>query len=151
MSVLFSIVKFLHILFVITAVGSNISYGFWQARTRNVQEMESFVLRGVKWIDDHVANPAYGLVLVTGLIMAAWRYSLTTHWIDAALVLYVIAIGVALTVYSPGLKRQIEILEKDGVGSASYRQAATRATVVGIAVMVPILVIVFLMISKPNL
>ncbi|HEY9288484.1 MAG TPA: DUF2269 family protein [Candidatus Dormibacteraeota bacterium] len=150
MSVLFSVVKFLHILFVITAVGSNITYGFWQARTGNVQQMESFVLRGVKWIDDHVANPAYGLVLVTGLIMAAWRYSLTTHWIVAAIVLYVIAIGVALAVYSPALARQIEILDKDGIGAASYRQAATRATVVGIAVMVPILVIIFLMISKPS-
>jgi uncharacterized membrane protein len=150
MSVLFSVVKFLHILFVITAVGSNITYGFWQARTGNLQEMESFVLRGVKWIDDHVANPAYGLVLVTGLIMAAWRYSLTTHWIVAAIVLYVIAIGVALAVYSPALTRQIEVLDKDGVGSATYRQAATRATVVGIAVMVPVLVIIFLMISKPS-
>ena len=30
--VLFNIVKFFHILLVITAVGSNISYGVWQAR-----------------------------------------------------------------------------------------------------------------------
>jgi uncharacterized membrane protein len=151
MGVLFNVVKLLHILFVITAVGSNISYGFWQARAGNRPDMESFVLRGVKWIDDHVANPAYGLVLVTGLIMAGWRYTYTTPWIVAAILLYVIAIGVALAVYSPALKRQIDVLESDGLGSATYRQAATRATTVGIAVMVPILVIIFLMISRPAL
>ena len=32
-NVLFNIVKFFHILFVITAVGANISYGVWQARS----------------------------------------------------------------------------------------------------------------------
>lgn len=146
---LFNVVKFFHILFVITAVGSNISYGLWQARTGNVQAVESFVLRSVKWIDDHVANPAYGLVLVTGLIMAAWHYSFRVHWIEVAIALYVIAIAAALAVYSPGLKRQIEVLERDGIGSAAYRQASMRATIVGIGVMVPILIILFLMISKP--
>jgi hypothetical protein len=37
--VLFNIVKFFHILFVITAVGSNITYGVWQARAGNDPSM----------------------------------------------------------------------------------------------------------------
>ncbi len=148
---LFNLVKLFHILFVITAVGSNITYGFWQARTGNDPQLESFVLRSVRWIDDHVANPAYGLVLVTGLIMAAWHYSFRVRWIELAILLFVIAILVAVAAYSPSLKRQISVLERDGIASAAYRQAATRATVIGIGIMVPILIILFLMINKPAL
>ena len=150
-NVLFNIVKFFHILFVITAVGSNITYGIWQGRTVNDQEHESFVLRGVKFLDDHVANPAYILVLVTGLTMAWWHWSYTIHWIQAAIVLYVIMLLFGLAVYSPALTRQIDTLERDGPQSASYRSAALRATTFGLAVMVPILAIVFLMVVKPSL
>ena len=148
---LFNIVKYFHILFVITAVGSNITYGVWQARAGNDPEHESFALRGVKFLDDHVANPAYLLVLVTGLTMAWWHWSYAIHWIQAAIVLYVIMLLFGLAVYSPALTRQIETLERDGPQSPAYRGAALRATTFGIGVMVPILAIVFLMVVKPTL
>jgi uncharacterized membrane protein len=148
--VLFNIVKFFHILFVITAVGSNLTYGVWQARAGNDPEHESFALRGVKFLDDRVANPAYLLVLVTGLTMAWWRWSYTTHWIAAAIVLFVIMLLFGLAIYSPALTRQIETLERDGPQSPAYRSAALRATIFGIAVMVPILAILFLIV-KPSL
>jgi uncharacterized membrane protein len=148
---LFNIVKFFHILLVITAVGANITYGVWQARAAKDPEHEPFALRGVKFLDDHVANPAYLLVLVTGLTLAWWHYSYTIHWIQAAIVLYVIMLLFGLAVYSPALTRQIETLERDGPQSSAYRSAALRATTFGIAVMVPILAIVFLMVVKPSL
>jgi uncharacterized membrane protein len=149
--VLYNTVKFFHILFVITAVGSNITYGVWQGRAGRQPEYESFVLRGVKFLDDRVANPAYLLVLVTGLTMAGWHWSFTTHWIAAAIVLYVVMLLFGLAVYSPALTRQIETLEPDGRESPAYRTAADRATTFGIAVMVPILAILFLMVTKPSL
>jgi len=102
-------------------------------------------------LDDHVANPAYLLVLVTGLTMAWWHWSYTIQWIQAAIVLYVIMLLFGLTVYSPALTRQIETLALDGPQSAAYRSASSRATLFGIAVMVPILAIVFLMVAKPSL
>lgn len=148
---LYNVVKFFHILLVIIAVGSNITYGIWQGRAGNNPEHESFVLQGVKFLDDRVANPAYLLVLVTGLTMAWWHWSYTTRWIAAAIVLYVIMLLFGLAVYSPALTRQIETLERDGRGSAAYRTAAIRATIFGIAVMVPIVVILFLMVTKPSL
>jgi uncharacterized membrane protein len=149
--VLYNIVKFFHILFVITAVGSNITYGVWQGRAGNDPEHESFVLRGVKFLDDRVANPAYLAVLVTGLTMAWWHWSFTTRWVAAATVLFVIMLLFGLAVYSPALTRQIETLERDGQDSPAYQTAATRATIFGIAVMVPILTILFLMVTKPSL
>ena len=148
---LYNVVKFFHILLVITAVGSNITDGIWQGRAGNDPEHESFVLRGVKFLDDRVANPAYLLVLVTGLTMAWWHWSYTTRWIAAAIVLYVVMLLFGLAVYSPALTRQIETLERDGPRSAAYRSAASRATTFGIAVMVPILAILRLMVTKPSL
>jgi hypothetical protein len=85
-NVLFNIVKFFHILFVITAFGANITYGVWQARGAIDPAHESFALRGVKFLDDRVANPAYLVVLLTGLTMAWWHWSYTTHWISRAMV-----------------------------------------------------------------
>jgi len=63
----------------------------------------------------------------------------------------VIVLLFGLGVYSPALTRQIETLESDGAQSSAYRTAALRATTFGIAVMVPILAILFLMIFKPRL
>ena len=148
---LFNILKFFHIVFVITAVGANISYGVWQARGAIDPVHESFALRGVKFLDDRVANPSYLMVLVTGLTMAWWHWSYTTHWIMAAIVLFVAMFIFALAVYSPALTRQIETLERHGPKSPEYRRANLRATTYGIGVMVPILTILFLMVTKPSL
>ena len=151
MEVAYLLLKSFHILFVITAVGSNITYGIWQGLAGNDPGRESFVLRGVKFLDDRVANPAYLLVLVTGLTMAGWHWSYTTHWIAAAIILFVVVILVGFAVYSPALTRQIEVLERDGIEAPSYRAAATRATLFGIAIFVPILAILYLMVVKPSL
>jgi uncharacterized membrane protein len=69
----------------------------------------------------------------------------------AAIVLFVAMFIFALAVYSPALTRQIEALECDGAQSAEYRSANLRATIYGIGVMVPILAILYLMVTKPSL
>ena len=89
--------------------------------------------------------------LVSGLTLAGWHWSYTTHWIQAAIVFYVIAILLGFAVYSPALVRQIQTLEGEGISSAAYRSAGIRATAIGIGVMVPILAIVFMMVVKPAL
>ena len=61
--------KTLHILFAIVAVGFNISYGIWQARAAREPEHMGYALRGIKFMDDRVANPAYGGLLVVGIIL----------------------------------------------------------------------------------
>ena len=64
------ILKWIHVLAAITALGANITYGVWIGRAGGQPETLAFALRGVKFIDDRIANPAYGLLLVTGLGMA---------------------------------------------------------------------------------
>jgi uncharacterized membrane protein len=110
------------------------------------------LLRGVKLLDDRFANPAYGLLLLTGLAMVLGAgIPLTTFWIAAAIVLWVIAVIVGFAMYTPTLRRQIEVLDVKGFDSPEYQTVARRGTMIGMANMVPILLILILMVFKPTL
>ena len=148
---LYTALKLVHILLAITAVGFNASYAIWIGRAgRMSKEVNEFALRGVKFMDDRIANPAYGLLLVTGLLMVfTGPWSLTTRWIDAALVLFVVLVLMAVFGYTPALRNQIAALEKDGPDSAAYRSAAARQNLIGALFIVPLLLILYLMVFKP--
>ena len=89
----YEILKYVHVLMAIVAVGFNASYAIWLARAAKAPQHLSYILRGVKILDDRFANPAYGPLLVTGLIMVATSpFELTTFWIALGLALYALAI-----------------------------------------------------------
>ena len=98
----YEVLKFVHVLLAIVAVGFNATYAVWLARAAREPEHEAFALRGVKFLDDRIANPAYALLLVTGLSMV-WvgDLDLVQFWLLTALVLYVVAVGLGLFVYTP--------------------------------------------------
>ena len=93
----YEVLKFAHVLLAIVAVGFNATYAVWLARAAREPEHEAFALRGVKLLDDRIANPAYALLLVTGLSMV-WvgDLDLAQFWLLTALVLYVVAVGLGL-------------------------------------------------------
>ena len=149
---LYTLIKYVHVVAAITAVGLNLSYGVWLARTGGATEYRAEVLRGIKFLDDRLANPAYVLLLLTGLAMVAvGSLSLSTTWIALALALYVVLVILGLGVFSRALKRQIEILESGGGDTATYAETARRTTVSGAVLVLIALVIVFLMVTKPTL
>src|SRR2546425_7031774 len=97
---LYLVLKFIHILAAITAVGANISYGVWNARAQADPSHLGFALKGIKFLDDRIANPAYGLLLLTGLVMIfVGDLSITSLWIVLALLLFVILVVVAVAFY----------------------------------------------------
>lgn len=143
--------KFLHILLAIIAVGFNATYAIWLTRAERDPRVAEYVLRGVKLLDDRIANPAYFLLLVSGLSMVVVAgYPLTTFWISSAIVLWVLAIGLGLLVYTPTLRRQIQMVGTYGVGTPEYRRIALRGTISGIVTMVLVLAILVLMVFKPS-
>jgi uncharacterized membrane protein len=149
---LYVIVKFLHVLLAIIAVGFNASYGIWLARAKREPEHALHVLRTIKFLDDRFANPAYALLLVSGLAMAGIsQIPFSTFWIAAALVLYVVLVAVAVAGYTPALKSQIKVLETEGPASEQYKRLAQRGSIVGGVLGVLVLGIVFLMVTKPTL
>ncbi len=144
------LVKYVHLLLAIVAVGFNASYGIWLARAAHEPAHLGHVLRGIKVLDDRFANPAYALLLVTGLALTfVGGIPLTTRWILSALVLYAVLLIVGLGVYTPTLRRQIALLQSAGPASADYLAAASRGRITGIALALIVLVIVFLMVTKP--
>ena len=144
--------KFVHVILAIVALGANATYGIWLARIAKMpQDTQLFVLRTVKLIDDRVANVAYALLAITGLFMVFTAgYPLTTPWIAAALVLYVLAIVMAVALVSPNFRRAIRALEAEGPASAAYHGAMSQGRVYGILISVVVIAIVFLMVTKPG-
>jgi len=152
MSWLFTLIKFLHIMLAIIAFGFNATYALWITRAQRSPEHLDFALRGVKMLDDYFANPAYLLLLVTGLSMVFLAgYQLSTFWLLSALVLWLIAIGLGYGVYTPTLSRQIRVLAQSGPDSNEFRTLSTRGTVVGIILAVLVLLILIMMVFKPTL
>ncbi|HVZ20332.1 MAG TPA: DUF2269 family protein [Vicinamibacterales bacterium] len=149
---LYLLIKWLHVLAAITALGANITYGFWITRATRDPAVLPFTLRSIKILDDRIANPAYGVLLITGFAMA-WvgQLPLRTPWLATALVLYVVMVVVAVAGYTPALKRQMAVLDRNAVSSPEYQAAAARAQRLGALLGVVVVAIVFLMVVKPAL
>jgi len=145
----YSLLKFVHVLLAITAVGSNITYAAWNIRGAREPQHLSFTLKGIQFLDNRVANPAYGLLLLTGLTLVAVGNWGLRGWIVAALILFVVLIVVAVGFYSRVTTRQIQTLESSGEASPAYQQVAGQARIYGIVSAVIALAIVFMMVVKP--
>jgi uncharacterized membrane protein len=145
----YSLLKFIHVLLAITAVGSNITYAAWNARGAMEPQHLAFALKGIKFLDNRVANPAYGLLLLTGLTLVVVGNWGARGWIAAALILFVVLIVVAVGFYSRVTTRQIQALETAGESSPLYQRLAGQARIYGIVSGVIALAIVFLMVVKP--
>ncbi len=148
----FLLVKWIHVLSAITAVGANATYGIWMSRARREPVVLPFVVHSIKTIDDRIANPLYALLLLTGLTMAFMiPIPLNTPWLMSALILYAIATVLGMAVFVPIFRRQIRLLETEGVESPRYKAALKLATVFGLIVGLVVLIITFLMVVKPAL
>lgn len=144
---LFILIKWVHIMSAIMAVGANATYGIWLSRARREPAVLPFVLHSIKVIDDRVANPLYALLLLTGLTMAFMiPVPLNTPWLMTALILYAIAVVLGLAVFVPTFRRQIEYLESEGINSPRYLASSKQSTVLGLVVSLDVLIIIFLMV-----
>jgi uncharacterized membrane protein len=146
---LYLILKFIHVAAAIVAVGSNVTYAFWLRRAGNDPEQIRRALESVHVLDTRIANPGYIVLLLTGLGMALnVGMPLTTPWIAAALVLYVLVALLGIAVFSPTLRRQRE-LAADPTSDA-YRRTAARGNALGMLVVSIVAVILGLMVFKPT-
>jgi uncharacterized membrane protein len=150
MSITFLTIKLLHILLAITALGANLTYGVWIARAKMHPEFATVALRGVKFIDDWIANPAYLLLLPTGAAMV-WLggYSFGSRWIAWAMVLWVLAVLAAYFGYTPALAGEIRAIDRDGPNSPAAAAASKRGSIFAAILGVLVLAILVLMVFKP--
>jgi uncharacterized membrane protein len=143
--------KTLHIFFAILAVGLNVSYAVWQARAAREPEHTGYALRGIKFLDDRIANPAYGGLLVVGILLVLlgpWEF--TQLWVAAAIGLYLVMGAVAFGVYSPTLTKLIASYEAAGPATPEFAALNARSRAVGILLAVLVVAIIVLMVLKPG-
>jgi len=147
--------KLVHVLSAIVAVGTNVTYFVWLAAMRNRSQPErSFALDTIKKLDSRLANPAYGILPLTGVIMilvSDGLYEFTTFWILSAIGLYVLVGVIAGVFFAPSLRRQTELVATDGPASGAYEAVARRTRTTGLITMLPVAGILYLMVLKPTL
>ncbi len=147
---LYPYIKLLHILLAIMAVGFNASYGIWLARAAKEPEHQSHVLRTIKVLDDRFANPAYVLLLLTGILMVVISpLEFETLWISASIGLWMLLALIGLLGYTPALRRQIVLIDSGHSSSSEFQQLAKRGQLIGMILAVIVLVIIYLMVVKP--
>lgn len=144
-------IVFIHVLSAIVAVGYNATYAVWLTRGKLDPEHLLYSLRGIKFMDDRIANPAYGLLLITGIAQVIMSHRPWHEaWIEWALALWFLLAVVAFAAYSPALKRQIAILSTRGASDPEYASAENRQTLLGVVLMVIALAIIALMVFRPG-
>ncbi len=143
-------VKFIHILAAIVAVGSNITYGVWSVRARGNPSNVGFALKGIKFLDDRIANPAYGVVLLTGILMAIFGFGFFHLWIIVSLVLFIVLIALGVGVYSPLLRDQIRLADAGDTTSTDFERLSRRSAIIGPAIGLIVAVILVMMVFKPG-
>lgn len=149
---LYEFLKYIHVVLAIIAIGFNASYGIWLTRAGKEPEHAGHVLKGVKVLDDRFANPAYALLLVTGVSMVLLEdIPFSTFWIAAGLVLYVIAVLGGLLGYTPVLRNQILLWQAGKADSPEFARLSKRGAIIGVLLAVDVLTIEFLMVTKPTL
>jgi uncharacterized membrane protein len=146
----YSLLKLVHVLAAILAVGTNVTYFVWLSAARRHPEQAPHVLPGIRALDARLANPAYVVLPVTGILMVLdGDLGFTTFWVATAIVLYVALAVLAGALFSPSLRRQVE-LASAGAEPPGYDQAARRTTVAGVITMLPVAAILYLMVIKPT-
>jgi uncharacterized membrane protein len=143
--------KLVHVLSAIVAVGTNLTYFVWLAAMKErPPTQQAFALETIKKLDARLANPAYVVLPLTGVIMVlvADGLGFTTFWIAVAIGLYVLMGVIGGVLFAPSLRRQTELAAEGG--SAAYEAAARRTRTTGLLTMLPVAGILYLMVMKPT-
>ena len=152
MTFLYELLKFIHIASAITAVGANITYGVWNVMGAREPVHMGFMLKGIRFLDNRIANPAYGLLFLTGLAMIfIGHWSITSLWIIVAVILFIAVAAIGGGVFTPLLRNQIRLADAGDTTSAEFTRLANRSRMLGPILGLIVVVILALMVFKPTL
>ena len=149
---LYFVLKFIHILSAIVAVGANITYGVWNAFGAREPAHLGFALKGVRFLDNRIANPAYGVLLITGLLMVfVGNLSITSLWIVVALILFAAVAVLGFGVFTPLLRNQIRMVDAGQTTSPEFARLSRRSAMLGPLLGMLVVLILVMMVFKPHL
>jgi len=150
-SIPYDILKFIHVLSAIVAVGANITYGVWSVRSRREPAHLAYTIRGIQLLDNRIANPAYGVLFVTGIAMVIVGGIGLKLWIVVAVVLFVAIAVIGFAYFTPLVKRQLALVDAGDTSSAEFERLARRNAMIGPILGVLVLIILGMMVFQPSL
>ena len=160
---LFPWLLFLHVIAAIVAFGPTFAFPIIGAMAGHEPEHANFATRASHRVGDLLVEPFAISMFVTGVLMI-WSaqipvFEASMSWLQAAIVLYLAALALALFVSRPNVKRIIALSGGEGgapsgppAGPPPAEMRAAIGTVqrAGMALTVLLLLIVFLMVVKPD-
>lgn len=146
---MYLILKWIHILSAIVAVGTGATYAVWLRAAGEDKASTRFALNGIARLEK-LANPSYGVLFLSGVAMLfvngiPW----TTPWVLSGIVIFVIMGALGGMGYAPALRKQNELADKPD--SPEYLAAQERANRVGVAILLLAVIVEYLMTAKPLL
>jgi uncharacterized membrane protein len=145
---------YLHILGAIIAFGPGFAFALFGAAMGREPQHANFTLRTIDFVASRMVTPLAILQGVTGvLLILAEGVDLTKAlWLDLAIVLYAIALFIAIRLNLPNLKRLIELTSTPPGPGGPPPELATRVAqsrTYGSAMGALVVIIVLLMVVKP--
>jgi uncharacterized membrane protein len=151
---------FLHVMGAIAALGPTLTYGLWVSLAERADaSTRAFTLNSISWLDGHLPTPAYIAQAITGVFLIAlqgWSF-FHTGWLVAGVAIYIALTLTAIAAYGPAFRRQRTLADTiaadptDERAAAAYAAAAHTSTIYGGAVTALTVIVVFLMVWKPDL
>jgi len=147
----YEILKYIHILAAIVAVGANITYGVWSVRARHEPAHLAFTIKGIQFLDNRIANPAYGVLFLTGVAMVIVGGIGPKLWVIVAVILFVAIAVIGFAYFTPLVRRQLALLDAGDGSSAEFERLARRNAMIGPILGLLVLIILGMMVFQPSL
>ncbi len=151
---------FLHVMGAIAALGPTLTYGLWVSLAERADaKTRAFTLNSISWLDGHLPTPAYIAQAITGVFLIGlegWSF-FHTGWLVVGVAIYIVLTVTAIAVYGPAFRRQRALADaiaadpSDRNATARYAAAARTSGTYGAVVTAMTVIVVFLMVWKPNL
>jgi Predicted integral membrane protein (DUF2269) len=147
----YDILKYIHILAAIVAVGANITYGAWSVRSRREPAHLAFTIKGIQFLDNRIANPAYGVLFLTGVLMVIVGGIGLKLWVVVAVILFVAIAVIGFAYFTPLVRRQLALVDAGDASSAEFERLARRNAMIGPILGLLVLIILGMMVFQPSL
>lgn len=146
------LIKLIHVLAAIVALGSNVTYVLWTRRAAHDRDRLTFAIEGIRWIDRRLGLPAYLVAFASGLVMAfSGPFRLGAPgmgWLTVAVVIYLATAVIGIVYFRPASRRQLAEARRDP-DSPEYASAERRTAILTAITTSAVVAIVVLMVMKP--
>ena len=150
---MYELVKYIHILCAVTWVGGAFYAQLLALRVARSPDPTDLpkLGRNIEFLGTRVFLPASILLFIAGVILTTQRWAFQQTWISIAIVLWLFSALVGSLYLGPRSKRVSELFESQGPTSVAGRALLGRLFLVSRVELVSFLVVIALMVAKPNL